>query len=1694
MTGKREKIHPKTLRRLRRLRRGMTLALFAVAAVSAAVWFVFASSVSERRDQMSNQAAGAASSHQIGFTLGGSLAAGEKVTLDFREDEGGLSVSGTTATTSDFDFRDKVGGVFRQRTIRAVTTGTPDCSGHVGTDDMVVGIDDPAGTVSFHACGNYVSSDTGSEIAIFIGSGSGKPGATDRIVNPAVSGSYLLDILDAGGECTLPGDSCGIGLMVIDSNAVTITASVGSGGGGGGGGGTDTIPPVISDIRCEEITGSSLKFRFVTDEAATTEVRYGQTTGYGQDYLDSAAVIDHSAPVFGLSQSTEYHYQVRATDLANNISPWSDDRTCTTIDDMPPVISNVSCTPSPNSLTIAWDTDENADSRVDYGLTAGYGMNVTDPAPVMSHQAVISGLTASTEYHYRITSTDASENGRMTDDAICSTTAVGDTAPPVISGMQVTQITATSVTVTWATDEPSTGFVDFGTAVPPPYSLTAGSASPLSVSHTVTLTGLSEDTTHNFQVRSADAAGNSAVSGNSTFRTAETVPPVISNVRALNITHNSARISWDTDENADSRVDYGLTVAYGSSKADGTAVLAHQIDLTGLTPNTTYSYKVTSKDAFGNSASSANLTFKTVLPPPPAISNVRATNVTETSARIQWDTTTASDSTVDYGLNDAYGNRVAVATAVTAHAIQLNGLAKGKTYHYKVGSTDAYGQSAVSGNLTFQTLADIIPPANPSGLSAVSGDAQVQLSWTNPTDADFQGVILVRSVTAYPANPTDGTEAYRGTGQSFLDSTVVNGLTYFYTLFSFDDVPNHSSGTVASGNPVGPPDSTPPGNVTGLTAVPGDGRIQLSWTNPTDPDFSGVLIVRKTLTCPESRTDGTPVYDGKDTAKLDTGLANGTLYCYRAWTCDGVPNWSSGVTASAMPVAPPDTDAPGTPTGLAASPGNSAVQLSWTNPSEPDWAGTRIVRKVGGYPNGPSDGTIVFDGRGDSRLDQGLTNGITYYYSAYSYDTSLNWSSPATALAVPQEGAVIQPPQCTDTDGGRVYSVRGTVTDSLGNSEEDSCLDSRTVKENYCDGGQAQRENVACGDGFRCSAGQCVPESFVPTSNVCGDGLCADNENAINCPSDCPLNPELPPTEPSVPTVEIGERITLNDLIFRSTRGRIRLRIGEGGRIGVYRSMTVDVMLPDISIRKPIASAFVGFGGSTYQMKQAGSYQATLMMPSSVGERPLDVIVNYEDGTSDGVRATMLMKDTGSVSGSVEGQDRPLGGARVMLLADYGGGNFGLWDAASFGQQNPQLTDQNGEYRFIVPEGTYRLQAEADGYESRTTLPFPIRDENVITNRLRLTKKPDKTVREVMAEDISISEKAVGVAVAATEQAAATVSSAIETVREAIGNQLVEEGAERVAAPTAVAVAAVNVVTIGTTTAASIPYLMYLASFLAHPALLFGRRRRKQWGMVYNSLSKMPVDLAIVRLLDGKTGRVIRSSVTDREGRYVFIIQPGEYRLSVSKNGFVFPSAYLKGRKEDGRLVDIYHGETLDVREGTTVTANIPLDPLEAEKTPRQVVWAGIARRFQKSLGVLSILAMAAVSVISPTPLMFVLLAGNIAMYLAFRRLSVGRRPKNWGIVYDSATRKPIRNAVARIFESQFNKLLETQVTDFRGRYSFLVGQNTYFVTFEKAGYGKRQRGPVDLTVEKREREGLLAIDVGLDPAEGKDGTTEIPP
>jgi sugar lactone lactonase YvrE len=99
-----------------------------------------------------------------------------------------------------------------------------------------------------------------------------------------------------------------------------------------------------------------------------------------------------------------------------------------------------------------------------------------------------------------------------------------------------------------------------------------------------------------------------------------------------------------------------------------------------------------------------------------------------------------------------------------------------------------------------------------------------------------------------------------------------------------------------------------------------------------------------------------------------------------------------------------DRQAPGTPTGLTATPGDGYVSLAWTPSPASDVVEHVVLRAT--QPGGPYTAPITVRGRGGSGgVDTGRTNGTTYYYRVYAVDAAGNESKRSPEVsATPASG------------------------------------------------------------------------------------------------------------------------------------------------------------------------------------------------------------------------------------------------------------------------------------------------------------------------------------------------------------------------------------------------------------------------------------------------------------------------------------------------------------------------------------------------------------------------------------------------------------------------------------------------------------------------------------------------------------------
>ena len=124
--------------------------------------------------------------------------------------------------------------------------------------------------------------------------------------------------------------------------------------------------------------------------------------------------------------------------------------------------------------------------------------------------------------------------------------------------------------------------------------------------------GLSANTVYGYRIKAYDNAGNIGSFSTAAYATTQPGAPVISNIVVSGLGQSSATVTWTTDTNSDSQVDYGLTSSYGSSSAlNSSLVTSHSIPLSSLSAGTLYHYRVKSRDSFGNLTSSIDNTFTT---------------------------------------------------------------------------------------------------------------------------------------------------------------------------------------------------------------------------------------------------------------------------------------------------------------------------------------------------------------------------------------------------------------------------------------------------------------------------------------------------------------------------------------------------------------------------------------------------------------------------------------------------------------------------------------------------------------------------------------------------------------------------------------------------------------------------------------------------------------------------------------------------------------------------------------------------------------------------------------------------------------------------------------------------------------------------------------------------------------------------
>jgi len=367
----------------------------------------------------------------------------------------------------------------------------------------------------------------------------------------------------------------------------------------------------------------------------------------------------------------------------------------------------------------------------------------------------------------------------------------GDATAPVISAA-ASSVTPDAATVSWTTDENADSALSYGT-VSGAYTSSTSTAA-LAMSHSLNVSGLTASTTYYYVVTSADIFGNTATSSEQTFVTApalDVIPPVISSVDATS-TDTTAVITWTTDEDASSAINFGTDPGYGSASSSAGFGTDHSIALAGLNPSTAYHFQVISTDLAGNSATSSDMVFTTPAAPDitaPVVTSISASTA-YASATISWNTDEGSDSSVLLGTaSGSYTISTSSPVLTNSHLIDLAGLSASTTYYYVVSSTDASGNTATSSEQTFAT--PIAPDTTAPAISLIAsstGETTATITWTTDEAAS--------STVEYGASDSYGTASSSdsfGTSHSIILTGLSSGTVYHFRVSSSDTSGNLST-------------------------------------------------------------------------------------------------------------------------------------------------------------------------------------------------------------------------------------------------------------------------------------------------------------------------------------------------------------------------------------------------------------------------------------------------------------------------------------------------------------------------------------------------------------------------------------------------------------------------------------------------------------------------------------------------------------------------------------------------------------------------------------------------------------------------------------------------------------------------------------------------------------------------------------
>ena len=246
--------------------------------------------------------------------------------------------------------------------------------------------------------------------------------------------------------------------------------------------------------------------------------------------------------------------------------------------------------------------------------------------------------------------------------------------------------------------------------------------------HTYDVTGLSPDQTYNFYIllSGEQELNGTVISQTSNVASATTFLPLAGSpsLSATAVSSTAVNLAWTGVSGAQQYTVSWWQTPYGAVQSTLVSHDTTQLPVTGLLPNTSYSFQVTADDGV-NTASQSNVQIVTTMPASPTLT---AVPVSSTQVNLSW---SGVAGTMDYVIDNVVnGTKVSMGNAGTSTSYPLTGLSPYTNYNLEVGAIGPWGVSWSN----VQSVKTLPTPLSLSG-TAVSA-SQINLSWSSEAGAD----------------------------------------------------------------------------------------------------------------------------------------------------------------------------------------------------------------------------------------------------------------------------------------------------------------------------------------------------------------------------------------------------------------------------------------------------------------------------------------------------------------------------------------------------------------------------------------------------------------------------------------------------------------------------------------------------------------------------------------------------------------------------------------------------------------------------------------------------------------------------------------------------------------------------------------------------------------------------------------------